>query len=164
MDKIKLNNLPKLVKRTLLAFTLALTIGYVFGFSILYETTQLSTKGIVENYNGNEDDENAEKMLFKKSGYEIRTSIHTHILTLSVVFLIVAALLYFTELNENIKSVLMIEPYISLVLTFGGIYFLWMDILWFKYIIVISGAAMHVCFASSLLILIYYLGIKKNNG
>jgi hypothetical protein len=48
----------------------------------------------------------------------------------------------------------MFEPFLSVLLTFGGIYFLWLDISWMKYVIMISGMFMTFSFmAANILIL-----------
>ena len=55
------------------------------------------------------------------------------------------------ELLENFFEVqlLMFEPFISIIFTFGGIYVLWSGVIWFKYIIMLSGIAMVLSFILS---------------
>ena len=89
-----------------------------------------------------EDDEDAEEMHFKKSEQEILTLIHNHILSLSLIFFVLGSLLYMTSVSDKLTYFLIYEPLVSLVLTFGGIYLLWKGVIWFKYIIMLSGMAM----------------------
>ena len=98
--------------------------------------------GIESNYLGNEEDEEAEVMQFKKSHREILTLIHNHILSLSVVFFLLGLLFYSTRVQGKLRSILLFEPFLSLLLTFGGIYILWLGINWFSYVIMVSGMAM----------------------
>ncbi len=137
-----LREFPKEVKLLITVFVITLNIGFFTGINFVRITSTFESNGIETNYLGNENDEDAEVMHFKKSEREIITLVHNHILSMSIIFLLLGALLSFTSLNKRLKRILMIEPFISIVLTFGGIYLLWSGILWFKYIIMISGIAM----------------------
>ena len=125
-----------------ICFVLALNVGFFTGFSFVRVTTSLNSQGIQQNYLGNEDDENAEVMHFKKSEQEILTLIHNHVLSLSLIFFILGSLLYMCKVPDRLASFLMFEPFLSLLLTFGGIYILWKGVIWFKYVIMVSGIAM----------------------
>ena len=48
----------------------------------------------------------------------------------------------------------MIEPFLSLVLTFGGIYFLWKEIHFMKYVIMFSGFLMTATYTASIFIIL----------
>ena len=123
-------------------FVLVLNVGFFTGFNFVRVTTSLNANGIEQNYLGNEEDEDAEIMHFKKSEQEVLTLVHNHILSLSLIFFVLGALLYMTNVNSKTKAFLMFEPFVSLLLTFGGIYLLWKGVTWFKYIIMISGSLM----------------------
>ncbi len=138
-------------------FVIVLTIGYSAGTRFVLETTKGTPDGIEVNYNGNEDQEDADEMVFKKSKREILSIIHSHLLTISVIFLILAILIYGCPIHPTLKYFLMLEPFISLMTTFGGIYFLWEGVTGFKYIIAISGLLMNLSFFLSSVILLYYL-------
>lgn len=123
-------------------FVLTLNIGFFTGFNFVKVTTSLKASGIQTNYLGNEEDEDAEVMKFKKSEREILTLVHNHILSLSIIFFLLGLLLHMSSIKEPLRSFLMLEPFLSLVLTFGGIYILWLGVTWFKYVIMISGFLM----------------------
>ena len=123
-------------------FVVLLNVGFFTGFNFVRTTTSLNSQGIEQNYLGNEDDENAEEMYFKKSEKEILTLIHNHVLSLSLIFFVLGTLLYMTNCADRLVSFLMFEPFLSLLLTFGGIYILWKGVIWFKYVIMISGMLM----------------------
>lgn len=149
-----MQNLPKEIKLLMTAFVITLNIGFFTGVNFVKETSSFKTKGVEINYLGNENDDEADEMKFKKSKKEILTLIHNHILSMSIIFFFLGGLLSLTSFNKKIKYFLMIEPFISIVLTFGGIYLLWSGMIWFKYIVVISGIAMTLTFIlSSILIL-----------
>ena len=92
--------------------------------------------------------------MFKKSEGEIMTTIHSHILSLSVIFFLISLLLSTTDIPRKLKLFLMIEPFFSLVFTFGGIYLLWKEIHFMKYVIMISGFFMTVTYTVSIFIIL----------
>lgn len=137
-----MDTLPREFRLFVVCFVLVLNLGFFTGFSFVRVTTSMNSQGIEQNYLGNEDDEDAEEMHFKKSEQEILTLIHNHILSLSLIFFVLGSLLYMTSVSDKLTYFLIYEPLVSLVLTFGGIYLLWKGVIWFKYIIMLSGMAM----------------------
>jgi len=133
---------PKEVKLLITAFVITLNIGFFTGINFVRITSTFDSNGIEINYLGNENDEDAEIMQFKKSEREIITLVHNHVLSMSLIFFLLGGLLSLTSINKKIKNILMFEPFVSIILTFGGIYILWTGILWFKYVIMLSGIAM----------------------
>ena len=134
-----IHTFPKEIKIFVAAFVVVLSVGYYTGLLFVGETSTIKPNGIEENYLGNEDDENTEVMKFKKGKREILTIIHTHILSMSFIFFLLGSLLSITSINKKVKFFLMIEPFLSVLLTFGGIYFLWLQVIWMKYVIMFSG-------------------------
>ena len=152
---------PKEIKTLIFVFLCTLSIGFYSGISFVRTTTNANPTGIEQRYLGNENDENASKMMFKKSEGEIITTIHSHILSLSVIFFLVALILSTTSIHPKLKLFLIIEPFISLVLTFGGIYLLWKELHWMKYIIMVSGFLMTASYTISIFIIFKQLLSKK---
>ena len=147
---IKLHQFPSTLKGLIFSFILVMFFGYAVSLSFLNQTTNLNPEGIEENYNGNEDDEEAEIMKFKKSTFEMKTTIHNHLFSMALILFITGFILQFTSVNNSLKSFLMIEPIISLIITFGSLILMWNGILWMKYITIISGMLMHISFITSL--------------
>lgn len=137
-----LGNMSLQFRIFVVCFVLVLNLGFFTGFNFVRVTTSLNANGIEQNYLGNEEDEDAEIMHFKKSEQEVLTLVHNHILSLSLIFFVLGVLLYMTNVNNKTKAFLMFEPFVSLLLTFGGIYLLWKGLTWFKYVIMISGSLM----------------------
>ncbi len=150
----RLRDLPKELKLLALMFLLSMLFGYGASFMILADQTSLSPAGIEENYNGNEVDEQATILKFKKSKYEMLTTVHTHVFSLSVIFLITGALAYFTGLQLKLKLFLMIEPLVSLMVTFTSLILMWQGFILFKYLVTLSGIMMHGAFLVTVLFLI----------
>jgi hypothetical protein len=158
-----IHQFPKEIKALILIFVSVLSIGFLGGLSFVNNTTSMNTAEIETHYLGNENDEDAAIMKFKKNEREILTVVHGHILSLSVIFFLLSLLLATTSINKKLKYFLMIEPFISIVLTFGGIYLLWSGITWFKYIIIISGIFMTLSFVVATLSIIYQILFSKIN-
>lgn len=158
---IQLYKLPKLLKISLSIFLISLSFGYISGIDLLKHTTDFNLKGIEENIIGNEFDESAEEFKFNMSEREIAGIIHSHVISLAILFLILSLLIFFSSYSNGIKTFFMIEPTISLFLTFGGIWMLWAGISWFKYVIMISGILMHLSFVIIIILLLKDLIITK---
>ena len=157
-----LRELPKPIKLTLGAFILTMLFGYSASFLVLADQTGMSPNGIEQSYNGNEDDETATTLKFKKSKFEVLTTVHSHVFTLGVIFLITGFLSYFTSLPSLLKSFLMIEPLVSLMVSFGSLILMWRGFLTFKYLAFLSGAIMHSTFIITLIILLVEI-LKKSS-
>ena len=142
-------------------FLVVLSVGFFTGISFVGQTESMTPKGVVENYNGNADQEDAMVMKFKKSPREMLTIIHTHVLSLSFIFFLTGMLLGFARINKRLQVFLMIEPFVSILLTFGGIYLVWLGYEWMKYIVIISGTAMTLVYVVSVLILFSRLNLHK---
>lgn len=144
-----ISQFSKEIRILITAFVITLNIGFFTGLNFVNETSTFKPGGIETNYLGNEDNENAEIMHFKKTKKDILTVVHNHILSMSIIFLLLGVLLSFTSINKKLMKVLILEPFVSIVLTFGGIYVLWTGILWFKYVVMISGIALTISFLFS---------------
>lgn len=152
-----IHQFPKEIKSLILVFIIVLSVGFYGGLSFVNNTTSMSSSEIESHYLGNENDEAAEVMKFKKSEGEILTVVHNHILSLSVIFFLISLILATTSINKKFKYFLMIEPFLSIILTFGGIYLLWSGITWFKYVVIFSGILMTFSFVSATIAIGYQI-------
>ena len=149
--------LPKEIKLLVGTFLIILSVGFYTGLIFVNETSSATPSGIQENYLGNENDEEAQVMKFKKPEKEMLSIVHSHVLSMSMIFLLLGLALSISNLPKSLKIFLMIEPFLSIIMTFGGIYLLWKDILWMKYIVMFSGALMTISFTVSILIILFQL-------
>jgi len=156
-----ISQFPKEIKLLIAAFIVTLSIDFYLGIRFVNDTSNSNPQGIEERYLGNEKDETATVMKFKKSSQEVMFLVHNHILSLSVIFFLLGGILATTGINKKLKAFLMIEPFVSILLTFGGIYFMWSGFLWFKYVIMISGMLMTLTFIASTFFILQNLLIKK---
>ncbi|HET8809372.1 MAG TPA: hypothetical protein VFM65_03815 [Flavobacteriaceae bacterium] len=155
------NDFPKALKLLTGTFLIVLSLGFFTGISFVGETTNNSPKGIQENYLGNETDMDAEVMKFKKTEKEMLNIIHAHILSMALIFFVLGGLVFLTDTNPVLKKFLMMEPLLSVLFTFGGIYFMWQGILWMKYVVMVSGLLMTASFALSA-ILVFWGLVRKS--
>jgi hypothetical protein len=153
--------LPKEIKILIGSFIIVLSIGFYTGLLFVGETSSANPNGIEEQYLGNEDDENAKVMRFKKSDKEMLTLVHNHILSMSIIFFLLGLLVSITKLGKKFKLFLIVEPFVSVLLTFGGLYLLWKEILWMKYIVMFSGIIMTLTFSLSVIIVLKQLFQKR---
>lgn len=156
-----IHSFPKEVKLLISVFLIVLSIGFYSGLLFVNDTTEMSSDGVEMQYLGNEFDDDAKVMKFKKSEREILTLVHNHILSLSVIFFLLSLILSTTSINKKLKNFLMLEPFVSIVLTFGGIYLMWTGLTWFKYIVMLSGMLMTLSFALGTFLVFSQL-LKKN--
>ncbi len=147
----RLRQLPKYAKLACAVFVLALSVGYFTGLAFVFHTETTTPVGLEENYNGNDDNLETMEMKFKKSPREMLTIIHTHVLSISLIFFTLGLLLFFSEVPKGIKSFLLVEPYISILLTFGGIYLLWCGFGFMAYVVLVSGVLMTLSYVISVL-------------
>jgi len=155
-----ISTLPAPLRSLVSVFLVVLSIGYFSGLAFVNSTTESTSTGIVENYNGNEEQEEAVVMKFKKSGHEMLSIIHTHILSMSIIFFLLGCLVYGTSLPAPFKLFFMIEPLLSVLVTFGGIYLIWLGIEWMSYVVMVSGSLMTVSFIGSVLAIFHALTIR----
>lgn len=157
-----IHTFPKQIKLFIAAFVIVLSVGYFTGLLFVKNTESVSPAGIEENYLGNEEVEDVAVMKFEKGEREMLTIIHTHILSMSFIFFLLGGLVAITSLPKKLKGFLMIEPFISILLTFGGIYFMWKGMHWLKYVVMISGSLMTIVFVVGAGAVIWQLFLKKD--
>jgi len=142
-------------------FLVVLSIGFFTGIRFVSETESTTPDGLVEHYNGNEQDEDVMEMKFKKSAQEMLTIVHTHILSMSMLFFLTGFLLVQTSINQRLKLFLIIEPFVSILLTFGGLYLIWFGVEWFRYVVIFSGIAMTLAYSAAVIIILKHLRLFK---
>jgi len=152
-----IRDFPKNLKVLTGTFLVVLSVGFFTGIRFVDETSGKTPHGIQENYLGNEDDLEAEVMKFKKPEKGMLNIIHSHILSMSLIFFVLGFLVYLTKITPFFKKFLMMEPLLSVLFTFGGIWFLWKGILWMSYVVMLSGMLMTLSYTISVLVVIIEL-------
>lgn len=158
-----IHTFPKELKLLIAAFIVVLSVGFYTGLLFVGNTSATQPNGIEEQYLGNESNEAATVMKFKKSEQEMLTLVHNHILSMSIIFFLVGLILSTAQLHKKLKMFLIIEPFLSVILTFGGLYLLWSGLLWMKYIVMLSGILMTLTFTCSVMIILVQLLQSKDH-
>ncbi len=154
-------------KAKLLCFiiTLNLTIGVGVGLYYVYYTTGLSVEGTSEQFRGSTiDGDFSIPEKYPKPLSELLNTTHTHILSMTFIFVIIGSIFYFNSiLTGFVKTFLIIEPFISILTTFGGIWLVRYIHPEFSYLIIASGVLMYVSFFLMAGVIFYELAIKHSN-
>ncbi|SNZ00258.1 hypothetical protein [Flagellimonas pacifica] len=158
-----LTTFPREIKLFIGVFVIILSIGFFTGLLFVKQADSATPAGVEENYLGNEEDEEAAVMKFKKGDREMLTIVHTHILSMSFIFFLLGGLVWITKFPKKWKLFLTIEPFLSVLLTFGGIYLMWKGILWLKYVVIFSGTLMTLTFTFSAMLVLLQC-FKPNSG
>lgn len=139
-----LHTWPRPYKTLVLTFVSVAFVGVVLGAVFIEATTNLTPRGVVEQYKGIGEDrmEEVKELKFPKPFKDMLTTTHNHILGLSSLFVIVGFLYLQLDEQETWRVAVAVEPLLSLVVTFGGLWV--MRYLWdpFVYIVILSGTLM----------------------
>ena len=140
-----------------------LTIGVSVGLYYVYYSTQISMEGTSEHFRGSViDDEFSIPEKYPKPISELLNTTHNHILSMTFIFLIMGGIFYFNStITGFFKAFLIIEPFISILTTFGGIWLVRFIHPSFSYLIMASGALMYLSFFIMAIISIYEIVIKN---
>nr|WP_299344648.1 hypothetical protein [Allomuricauda sp.] len=155
--KGRILDFSKEIKGLIVLYLVITSIGFLSALQFVNVTTEGGQpKGIEENYLGNEDDLEAAEMKFAKSEKQILNIVHAHMLSMGMLFFILAILVALTPLSGWLRKLLLFEPLVSVFLTFGGIYLLSKGILWMKYVVMVSGILMTLSYILSVGFVLYY--------
>jgi hypothetical protein len=132
----------------LVCFLLILTIGVSIGLGLVIESTHLTSTGTIEQYNGSAPKDEFDILEhYPKPIQEMLMTTHSHVISFSFIFLTIG---YIFSLNTIIKGKLkiffIIEPFIAILTTFGGIWLMRFVHQNFVYLIIPSGILMYASF------------------
>ena len=151
------------VKWTFLAFFLiTIQIGILIGIGYIYYTTDLNPEGTIEHYNGSEIIENDIPEEFPKPLEGMILTTHAHVNSFAMISLIIGIIFYFNSIISNkFKLFLMIEPFISTIITFSSIWIMRYLNDSFVYLVMISSMLMYLCWSIMIIVSLYEIILKK---
>ena len=163
ISKIRLQQLPIKIKLLLFFTVLNLTFGVSIGLYYVANTTQLSPAGTTEHFSGSEIDAEFDiPEKYPKPVSELLITTHNHIISLTLIFLVIGGIFYFnSSITGGLKTILIAEPFVSILTTFGGIWLIRFVHPAFSYLVIISGILMYGCYFIMAGVLLYELGLKK---
>ena len=159
--KVPLTDLSKDIRIILLSYLIVMTIGVSIGLIYLANTSEWKASGIQEHYQGSSTDSMDEFDIpdkFPKTINALLLTTHNHVITFSIIFLLLGLIFSMnTLITGKVKLFLLIEPFASIILTFGGIWGLRFAHDYFLYVIILSAILMYFCFYFMVAVCIYQL-------
>ena len=150
-----LQTLDKNLKKILIYYLITLGVGFSLGVLYVYLNSEFSSSGMIEQYLGNNDEWEPK---LPKTLQDLVSHTHEHITMFSIIFLSLGLIFLY---NNTIKGFwnrfLMLEPFVSIIITFGGFFMIRYVTTSFSYIIMISSLLMYICFYVMLFISLYEL-------
>jgi hypothetical protein len=162
----KLFELDKALKNFLIAILFVLTTGLGTGLIYLNYTTNYSPKGATQRFNGTNIDQGINDFdipeNYPKPISEMLITTHNHILGFTFIFFITGLIFYFNSIISGFwKSFLLIEPTISIVITFGSIWLMRFVHEDFVYLTIFSSTILYLSFFIMAGVSAYELKFKK---
>ncbi|MBV6445050.1 MAG: hypothetical protein LC102_00450 [Ignavibacteriales bacterium] len=165
-SEIQLYQLPREVKTFLAAFLILLSAAVAIGLVYLYHTTNYTPEIAVKHYNGSQS-ENVEDDFeipdsYEKPISELMITTHNHFFGFAFIFFALGAIFWFNSTITGFwKGFLMVEPLISTLFTFGGIWLVRFVHPGFIYLTVVSSSLIYISFAVMAIVALYELTVKK---
>lgn len=164
-SQINLTNLPSQLKKFLIFYLIVISLGVTLGLVYVADTTSMKQNGIVERWKGSPQSGEEIPEQYEKGFSEMLMTTHNHIIGFSFIFLQIGFIFYFNSIIKGFwKSFLMIEPFVSIVFTFGSIWLMRFYSTQFVYLIIISAVTMYTAFFVMVIFSIYDLAKKRLNG
>ncbi len=131
-----LQTLDKNLKNILIYYLITLGVGFSLGVLYVYLNSEFSSSGMIEQYLGNNDEWEPK---LPKTLQDLVSHTHEHITMFSIIFLSLGLIfLYNSTIKGFWKRFLIIEPFLSIIITFGGFFIIRYITTAFSYIIIIS--------------------------
>ncbi|MCW8848451.1 MAG: hypothetical protein OQJ81_00625 [Melioribacteraceae bacterium] len=167
MKKIYLYQLNRELKSFLTIFLLVLSIGVLFGLVFLFHTTSfdkdVTSERLIEAEQVLEEDFGINESKAKSTG-ELLMTTHNHILGFAFIFFLTGGIFYFNSLiNIFWKTILITEPLISTVVSFGSLWLVRFYGNGWIYLTILSAILMYSAFFIMVVISIYDLNRKVSS-
>jgi len=161
--EFKLYRIEKPLKRILTIFLITLTCGVIVGLIFLYQTTGYSDEATVNRINGSKvENEFDIPDYYPKPVSELLITTHNHIIGFSFIFFIIGGIFYFNSTVTGFwKSFLIIEPLISILITFGSLWGIRFIHTGFVYVTIASSTLIYTSYILMAAIIFYELNFKK---
>tara|TARA_B110000438_G_scaffold242120_1_gene241559 strand:- start:1713 stop:2201 length:489 start_codon:yes stop_codon:yes gene_type:complete len=162
MNKIQLRDLDRTAKIFLIFFLTTMLVGIFTGLGYIYYTTDMNTHGTIEHYKGSIVNEGEIPEEFPKSLEGMILTTHAHVNSFALISFAIGMVFYFGSIiNGKLKIFILIEPFISTMITFISLWLLRYVNETFVYIVLLSGVLMYSFWIIMIIISIYELLLKK---
>ena len=165
MDQIfstRLYELPRKLKLLCFLTVFNITVGVGVGLYYVGYTTQYSPSGTSEHFAGSQVSDDFDiPDKYPKPFSELLNTTHTHVISMTFIFIITGGIFFFNSIiTGSIKTFLIVEPFISIIVTFGGIWLIRFIHPGFSYLVILSGILMYLSFFIMASTIFYELSIK----
>ena len=157
-----INSLDTNLKKLLTYYLFTIGIGFSLGVLYVYLNSEFSNTGMIEQYIGNNDEWEPK---LPKTLKDLISHTHEHITMFSIIFLSIGVIFSYNSVIKGFwKSFLILEPFISIIITFGVFFIIRYITTAFSYVIIISSFLMYICFYIMLFVCLYELiFLQKEN-
>jgi hypothetical protein len=132
-------------------FLVVLSSGYAVGLMFVEHTTAMSAPGVREQFLGTPAELRPAEVKYARSPGEMFTFIHNHVFSMAMLFFVLALLVHGTHVfSPGWKRFLMIEPFIAIATTFGGIALVRYVSPLFSWLVILSGVSLALVYALSI--------------
>jgi len=154
---IKLYQLPSQLKKLILSLLFSLTVGVCFGLGFLYYTTNYSPEKAIERFNGSQVSNEFEILEnYPKPISEIFITTHNHIIAFTLIFVVVAIVFYFSSILKNgWKTFFLVEPFISIVISFSSLWLMRFINPDFVYLMALSSSLIYISYFIMVGLIVY---------
>ena len=163
MNNILLKNLDEVAKIFLSFFLVTMLIGVFTGLGYIYFTTNMNPSGTIEHYNGSEIIDDEIPLEYPKPLEGMILTTHAHVNSFALISLAIGFIFYFNSITSSkLKLFMMIEPFLSIIITFLSLWILRYINENFVYLVMFSSFIMYLFWIAMILICLYELNCKKN--
>jgi len=136
----------------------------IVGLVYLNQTTGLSADGTINRISGSQEEAGFDiPDYYPKPISELLITTHNHIISFALIFFVIGGLFYFNTIVSSFwKSFFMIEPLVSVLVTFGSIWALRFISTDFIYITIVSSTLLYFSYFFMVSIILYELNFKKS--
>ena len=165
MNNFYLQNLPKDLKSFLILFLFTIGVGIAVGLLYVNITTNMSPSGTVERFNGSEVLDSSEiPTEFPKPIENMILTTHDHVISFAMISFLIGFIFYFnTIINGKFKFFLLIEPFISTIITFSSLWLMRYVNASFSYLMIFTAIIMYICWYIMIITSIFNLFKNKDN-
>jgi len=162
---ITLKSLSSSLKKFIAVYIIVISIGVGTGLTFLNHKTSFSPKGTIARFNGDKKNIDSDFEIqenYPKPISEMLITTHNHILGLAFIFFSIGLIFYFNSIIiGKWKLFIMIEPLVSIIISFGSIWLMRFVDEHFVYLAVVSASIMYLSFYFMAIISLYELIFKR---
>ncbi len=164
LHSIQLSKLDKTLRHFLAAFLVLVTIAVLVGLIYVQQTSGTRGSTVVEHIAGEQQNDPLEiPEKYPKTSGELLLTTHNHLFGFSFIFLTVGFLFLFNRtIGGGWKYFLAVEPFLSVLLTFGGFWLIRYVSPHFVYLVFPAAALTYGCYFIMVAVLLYELLIQKS--